>query len=60
MAKYNLKKIGVNGFSCYECGKMLSPSDLICVCSDCGAIFCEECTLAGALDEHECDDEVGE
>ena len=51
----NLTKIGMNGFSCSECGKELKPSDKVCACADCGAIFCEDCVRAGRLENHECE-----
>lgn len=53
----NLKPIGLNGFSCYECGKELKPSDKICACTDCGAVVCEECVTTGRFEKHECPDD---
>lgn len=51
------KPIGVAGFSCDHCGKDLKPEDKVLACSDCGALFCEDCVRAGAFDDHECEDE---
>ena len=50
-----MRKIGTNGFSCSNCGKVLSSSDMVEVCNDCGAIFCEECVNENALKNHVCE-----
>lgn len=51
-----MKKIGVEGFACSNCGELLHKDDVVEACSDCGAIFCEECVKEGALKSHECDE----
>lgn len=51
-----LHKIGCNGFSCVCCGKALKPSDLVLACTDCAAIFCEDCVNDGSFENHNCDD----
>lgn len=50
-----MKAIGINGFSCSCCCKDLKPKDKVCVCTDCGAIFCEEYVKDGYFENHECD-----
>ena len=50
-----LKPIGSDLFSCNCCGKQLHREDKVADCADCGAIFCEACVKAGALNDHVCE-----
>lgn len=50
------QKIGEYGFGCVCCGRGLEPDDLVAVCPDCGAVFCQECAEAGAFESHACED----
>lgn len=49
-----MKQIGVEGFSCSCCGKTLQKDDFVEACSDCGALFCKECSDNGELAHHDC------
>ena len=55
--EYQFKKIGMHGYACSCCSKTLRPDDLVAACSDCGAVFCKPCVEAGALDDHQCEEE---
>lgn len=50
-----MKKIGIEGFSCVNCGKTVHANDLVEVCSDCGAVFCKECVEDESFKNHECE-----
>lgn len=52
-----LRKIGMNGFSCIQCGNDLAANDEAVVCSDCGAVFCKHCVENGDFANHKCEDE---
>lgn len=51
-----MRRIGCKGFSCACCGKDLEPDEMVDVCSDCGAIFCKECSDTEALKRHDCEE----
>lgn len=51
-----LTRISCGFYSCSCCGKSLKENDLVVDCSDCGAIFCEECVRNGEVEKHQCDD----
>lgn len=55
-SKY-LNPISMCGFSCNGCGWPLDEDSLVCVCKDCGAVYCEECVKTGVFETHTCDNE---
>lgn len=50
-----LTPISSSGFSCS--GTPLEKGRLFCECSDCGAIYCEECVKNGMFEAHTCENE---
>ena len=51
-----MKKIGSEGFACANCGQLLHSDDMVEVCADCGAIFCQECVEDESFENHSCDE----
>lgn len=56
-----LLELGMEGFSCAECGEQLHATDHVAICPDCGAVFCKNCVADGSFAEHcrSCNGEEG-